>query len=219
MAKIDAELCRIIRDERKLEKIRHDIGYRGEPQVIGHIFSYIKKGPKNIERLAEVEQAEKLTFAFLSGAPDALPKDEIAKYWGKYLAEYMRIECREQLIFERRYDASNYARDGLSYFDSITAATVKELLEEGLLEPDRNSYFAPSVQEMLDFCSGEEDETIWRFHGFAVSAERLDCRVRFEGMKSIAPPSPQRKAEFARLHSKADILETELDTGCYCWYD
>ena len=89
MANIDCELQRIFRDETKLERIRTDRDYVGEPQVIQHVFEIVKRDPKNVPLLREVERAEQELFSFLSGASDAPAPEDIRVYWSKYSQAYM----------------------------------------------------------------------------------------------------------------------------------
>jgi len=131
-----------------------------------------------------------------------------------------RMERREQLIFGRSFDPANYARNELAYFEGISVDTAKQLLAEGLLDPNIFHNESPTMGEMISFACSGTDEEIWFFHGFTVSPSRPDCRITFEGMESYVLPSPSRLAEFLRLHSKADeLLVNEEGYGCYCWYD
>lgn len=88
MVEIEGEIGHVIRDDGKLDRIRNDKNYVGEPQTIQRVFEIIKRDPKNIALLREVERAEKETYAFLSGAPDAPSKEEMSEYWGKYMQAY-----------------------------------------------------------------------------------------------------------------------------------
>lgn len=56
-----------------------------------------------------------------------------------------RVERREQLIYRRPFDFEHDSGSQLSYFSSVTAGTVRQLLAEGFLFPDRRSKYAPSV--------------------------------------------------------------------------
>ena len=90
MAEIEGEISRVLRDKKKLERIRRDMDYQGEPQIIRHIFGYIKKDPRNTERLEEVVRAEELTYAFLAGAPGAPSQEEIGALWARYMNAYLQ---------------------------------------------------------------------------------------------------------------------------------
>lgn len=90
MAEIAGEMDRVFRDDKRLERIRQDRGYQGEPQVIRHIFQRIRMDPKNAGRQEEVARAEEQTYAFLAGASGALPKEEIAALWEGYMNAYLQ---------------------------------------------------------------------------------------------------------------------------------
>jgi len=89
MAEIGGELERMLSRKGKLEQIRADRDYVGEPQVIQRIFASIKEDPKNTAFLQEVTRAEQETFAFLSGAPNAPSITDVRKYWDNYLQAYL----------------------------------------------------------------------------------------------------------------------------------
>lgn len=89
MATIECEISRVLRTKGILEKIRNDLNYIGEPQTIQHTFEIIKKDPKNVDRLGEIERAEKETFAFLSGEDNAPTAEEMKLYWDQYIQAYM----------------------------------------------------------------------------------------------------------------------------------
>lgn len=98
MAQIDSEMERIFRNNTKLERIRANRDYVGEPQVIQHIFEWIKRDPKNVALLREIQSAEWETAAFLVGAPNAPALDEIRAYWNGYTQSYMaELEQRDVL--------------------------------------------------------------------------------------------------------------------------
>lgn len=90
MCEIEGEIGRVLRSREKLEAIRSDPDYRGEPQIIHMVFEAIKTDPKNVGHLEEVKEAEELTLRFLTGAPDAPSPEELAAFWGKYMEEYLR---------------------------------------------------------------------------------------------------------------------------------
>lgn len=128
-------------------------------------------------------------------------------------------ERREQLIFNRIYDPKNYGGDGLglAYFSGVPVALVRQLVTEGLLDPQYCHNESPSVEEMLEFCHGA-DEAIWFFHGFTVGPQRIDCRVTLEEFESSIAPTPERIEEFLRFNHRGEIKVSETG-GCWCWYD
>ena len=89
MSEIEGEIRRVLRDKEKLERIRNNLDYRGEPQVIQHVFDIIKRDPKNAALLREVDLAERETYAFLRGESDAPSAKYMEEYWNKYLQAYI----------------------------------------------------------------------------------------------------------------------------------
>lgn len=132
-----------------------------------------------------------------------------------------QTERREQLIFGRNFDRAYYAPGGLAYFDHLDVGVVRKLFEEGFFDLDRKYQGALSVEEMIRFCleNDEDDEKMWYFHGFAISPERIDCRVTIEGMGSYKKPSKQGRERFYELHQNASVLSDRQEETCYCWYD
>lgn len=311
MVEIEGELRRVFCDKGRLERIRSEPDYLGEPQTIQCLFEIIKSDQKNAALLREIRRAEEEVYAYLTGAPGAPLEEELRAYWQCYMDSYTaeieqgcqrtfyllswgdeppriytdiyrlmkayrdaleesaagsgtepdlridaydesdghwdyyllpesilpkvvwevlwkseeaplmtpeRAERREQLIYGRHFDFENYSGDQLSYFPSITADAVRRLLAEGFLSPERKHEYAPSVLEMLAFCSVGDDEANWYFHDYTVSPLRSDCRVTIEGMGSHAAPPPERREEFIRLHARSD-LDAEPGKPCYSWYD
>lgn len=120
MVNIGGEMLRILRNREKLERIRSDMDYVGEPQIIQGMFETVKKDPKNIALFREIKRAEEETFAFLSGAPDAPTAEEVKEYWSRYDQAYIEeleqkdgIKTAEQKCFPKAYfvcvgDDENY---------------------------------------------------------------------------------------------------------------
>ena len=89
MAEIQGEVDRILSSEGKLNQIRRDTDYQGEPQAIRHLFGIIKQDPKNKGRLSEICKAEEELFAFLNGNDNAPAEEEIRRYWDGFLVAYL----------------------------------------------------------------------------------------------------------------------------------
>lgn len=68
-------------------------------------------------------------------------------------------ERREQLIYQRAFDPENYGEDGLGLvrFSHIPVSVIRQLVAEGLLNPQDRRDLSPTVEEMLAFCSGEDE--------------------------------------------------------------
>lgn len=69
MVEIEGELNRVFCGGDRLERIRTDPNYVGEPQSIQRLFEIIKSDPKNTALLREIGRAEKEVYAYLAGAP------------------------------------------------------------------------------------------------------------------------------------------------------
>ena len=89
MAEISGELGRVLRNPDKLNRIRTDSNYIGEPQTIQRVFEIIKRDPKNAELLQEVERVERETFSFLCGTPQAPSLEHMRGYWNKWFETWM----------------------------------------------------------------------------------------------------------------------------------
>ena len=66
-------------------------------------------------------------------------------------------ELREQLVFGRNYDDRFYKMGGISYFDCLSIPKLRELLKAGFIDPDEAQNSSPTTQEILDFCSGDDE--------------------------------------------------------------
>ncbi len=125
---------------------------------------------------------------------------------------------RTQIIYGERAELPADENSDISYFRHMSVEAARQLIAEGFLDPEERHGRAPRAEEMLSFCE-EEAGAHWYLHGFVVSSERADSRVALEGIGSDAPLGPTQRARFSRAFQDADILVTEEDTGCYCWYD
>lgn len=159
-------------------------------------------------------------MAFVSNHPRRQP-EKLRKRPGKkddlVRKRWKDAARREQIIYHRDYKPENYPDNGVLYFSRLPVAVARQLVAEGLLDPQFRYNESPSVEEMLAFCSGE-DEDIWFFHGYTVTADRWDSRVTLDGFESFVPPAPERKEEFLRFNCRGEI-EIAENGACWCWYD
>ena len=128
-----------------------------------------------------------------------------------------QAEQREQLLFHRPYDEKNYEMGGIAYFDEITVKTAKRLIELGFVDPEDRQNCSPTMQEMVDFC--DDDTDMWYLHGYAVSPNRADCRVTFEGVGSNLNLGVTEALDFMRVFRFADEIDCEVGSCAYCWFD
>lgn len=89
MADIQGEVSRLLNTNGKLEEIRNNKEYQGEPQVIRHVFEIIKMDPKNKERVPEIQKAENELFDFLDGKEGLVSEEKIREYWDGFLQAYI----------------------------------------------------------------------------------------------------------------------------------
>ena len=95
MAEIAGEVLRIVRRGLK-ERIKENKDYKGEPQVIEHLFDMIKCDPKNAERLPEIKKAECGYLAYMNDEPNAPTDKELSEYWNCCVQAYVsEIEMDE----------------------------------------------------------------------------------------------------------------------------
>lgn len=99
MVEIEGVMEHIFGDENKLESIRSDRDYLGEPQSIQRVFDIIKSDPKNIALRREIDLAERETYDFLRGAANAPSETYMKEYWSNYLQAWI---VEQQQIHEIR---------------------------------------------------------------------------------------------------------------------
>lgn len=126
-------------------------------------------------------------------------------------------EEREQLLFGRHYSPLNYSAGGICRFGEVSAETARKLIERGFVDPDDTQNSSPTMKEMVDFCDDETD--FWYLHGYAVSPNRFDCRVTFEGVGSHGVLGLDAAYEFLKHFRDADEITIGCDSPAWCWYD
>lgn len=124
-------------------------------------------------------------------------------------------EEREQLIFGRPYSIKKYI-GGISRFKALDVDTAKELLAKGYIDPDDTQNNSPTNREMIDFC--DDGSGRWFLHGYAVSPDRGDCRVSFEGVMANDPLTKDDIIDFLRMFRYADELDVD-EGSAWSWYD
>lgn len=128
-----------------------------------------------------------------------------------------QAEQREQLLFHRSYDEKNYEMGGVAWFDEIPVETAKKLIDLGFVDPADTQNLSPTMQEMVDFC--DDGTGMWYLHGYAVSPNRYDCRVTFEGVGSNSTLGVTDAVDFMWAFRFADELSCEIGSSAYCWFD
>ena len=121
---------------------------------------------------------------------------------------------RDLVLFNEPFDKQKYL-GGVRRFDSVTYADCQELYRLNVLGPDEQQNCAPPVKDIVEFLRLHPN---FRAHGYAVSPEREDYRVSFEGVKCGPGYSMQDVWDFFDLFQYPDELIIEPD-GIYCWFD
>ena len=103
---------------------------------------------------------------------------------------------------------------GVEYFNGLTAATLRKLIDEKFADPEECQNSSPSIQEFLDFM---EEHPGFTAHGYAVTLKREDYRVSIEGIEGKGIKR-EDVDEFIQAHRFADDFSFE-NGRCYCWYD
>lgn len=133
----------------------------------------------------------------------------------KYLNEQV-ANFRDMLLFGEKYDTSKYI-GGVRHFGEITLETLERLVDAGLADKDDCQNNAPSIEEFMKFIR-ERTSDGWYLHGYAVSADRDDCRISIEGCGCrIEGYSAEDVEDFVYMFRYADdfVISGEL----FCWYD
>ena len=128
-------------------------------------------------------------------------------------------DLRDQLIFDRDYDAASYAQGGICQFQNMSVETAKQLLNCGFLSPEeKHNELEPSVRELVDFIE-RHDPANWVLHGYSVSPKRPDVRVSIEGIRSIKPLTAEELADYLSVFNAASELIAEAGKPVFCRYD
>lgn len=105
------------------------------------------------------------------------------------------------------------------HFDGLPERDLRRLVNANLaLEDDRQNY-APTLGELLVFMEAHPGRFL--AHGYAVDAQREDCRVTLEGLRSGRDAlNLYDMVDFLLLCGSADELEVSKETGyAYAWWD
>lgn len=128
-----------------------------------------------------------------------------------------QLNRRDMLIFGTDYNETRYEVGGIAHFE-IPVNTLKDLLIEGLADPDDCQNSAPSIVEIYNWCA-EHNLEDWYAHGYAVSSKRIDCRVSIEGIGTYVPLRRGVVGDFKKFFANADTLVGSTKMKAYCWFD
>ena len=121
---------------------------------------------------------------------------------------------RDLVLFHEPYDESKYG-GGVRDFDGLTYRGCQQLLELHVIDPGETQNDSPSVGEIAEFLKKHPNFTA---HGYAVSRERDDYRVSFEGVECGEGYTLSDVQDFFSLFKYPDSLTVD-EHGMYCWYD
>ena len=97
----------------------------------------------------------------------------------------------------------------------FTVEQLDLLIKEGFLDPESSQNDSPTAQEFCEFIREHPDFVA---HGYLISAEREDCRITLEGIKSTGDSIPKDRGEFVKLCRRAH--EFRVESGrLYAWWD
>ena len=104
---------------------------------------------------------------------------------------------------------------GTFQFDSMTAEMGRQLITEGLMDPEVAQNDSPTNEEFVQFLESHPE---FIAHGYVVSPERHDVRISIEGIEFEGYPERDLLFEFVDKFHYADGFEISND-GLYCWFD
>lgn len=104
---------------------------------------------------------------------------------------------------------------GLALFSYLNGETLQRLVDEGYAKPDDAQNNSPTLGAFLRLM---KDHPAFTANGYAVQAERYDCRVTITGQDLRGKPSPQDLEVFKIISEGADE-RTIAENRLYCWWD
>lgn len=137
----------------------------------------------------------------------------------KYNMDYKR---RDEIIFGDDCQPEEKWAGGIKRF-SISPSVLKQLLEEGFVDPEDRQNEAPTAREFSEFFDNASDPDEWRVSGYAISHDREDYRISIEGCVAEwrLREDGSHQADmiaFTNLFRFADEFELTA-TKAYCWFD
>lgn len=121
---------------------------------------------------------------------------------------------RDEILFGV-YNKDAYKYGGIRHFENLDADTLKQLLDEGFIEPEEVQNYSPTTMEFYEFISAHPNFTA---HGYAVSPNRDDYRITLEGIECHESCDAKTMREFIELCRFADELSMN-DEYMYAWWD
>jgi hypothetical protein len=138
-----------------------------------------------------------------------ISKGDIVKTW--HGEGYNKDQARRDEILEQFWTSDWFG--GIRRFERLPIAVVLVLGNEGFLDPEDRQNDAPSLGEITKFMALYPEFTA---HGYAVTKDRQDYRVTFEGVQGT-PRSAEAVQVFTEMFRFAD--DFVLGNECYAWFD
>ncbi len=124
------------------------------------------------------------------------------------------IEKRDELLFGA-YEPTEY-QDGTRHFWWLSVEMLNTLIAEGFVDEQQRQNASPTIREFKEFMTKYPE---YLAHGYAVGADRTDCRISIEGLeKSKGFSSQQELDDFLAAFRFADDFYAGK-SSMYCWYD
>ena len=121
---------------------------------------------------------------------------------------------RDEILFGG-YSEDAYKYGGIRHFEYLDVDTLKQLIDEGFIDPEECQNDSPTTMEFYEFMKKYPDFTA---HGYAVSPVRSDYRITLEGIECSEPYTNETLRDFVELCRFADEFCVN-QSYAYAWYD
>lgn len=127
---------------------------------------------------------------------------------------------RRDEILAPFFDDQEY-HGGIKPFKNMPLDVIKTLKDEDFIDLDEAQNNAPSVGEFITFIENNDKFLV---HGYAVSFDRGDYRISFEGLSCcdeeyLTNLPTSTLDNFIDFSSSADDFCAQLPSELYCWWD
>lgn len=126
-------------------------------------------------------------------------------------------KAREQSLFGELVDWKNETSGGIKRFNDVEAETLRELMDDGHIDPDMCQNYSPSTSELLAAAElfREEFGVVLLFGGYVVDPARSDSRLTITSVSSTEPLTGDAQREFVDRYRQAD----SFDMDGHAWWD
>ena len=126
---------------------------------------------------------------------------------------YSLANKRDNIIFETDFEELEYP-DGYRHFDGLSLGRLKNLYDEGFINPTSYVGESPTEQEFYKFM---KRHPLFTAHGVVYSPETGSVRTLIEGVSYCGHPTMEMVVDFTALAHDADEFVVSLK-GMNCWY-